>query len=205
MRRAGTLSGDGYEAWVAGLDPETCAAKGRLRSDGQAVRFVEVVVNGPKSWSLDAELHPDISTAYEASGYTICNDVSSRPIEGENPLYLPQAKTYLGSCALGPWITPYWDIAGPYDLGIHLTIERDGGVAWQGHASTNEVHRKLNDLVEYLFRADEFPDGVVLSTGTSLVPDLPFTLMAGDIVRIAIDGLGELTIPSCEERQHWHN
>lgn len=143
----------------------------------------------------EPELAVVVNRLGEIVGYTICNDVSSRSIEGENPLYLPQAKTYLGSCALGPWITPYWDIADPYDLGIHLTIERDGGVAWQGHASTNELHRKLNDLVEYLFRADEFPEGVVLSTGTSLVPDLPFTLMAGDVVRIAIDGLGELTNP----------
>jgi 2-dehydro-3-deoxy-D-arabinonate dehydratase len=143
----------------------------------------------------EPELAVVVNRLGEIVGYTICNDVSSRSIEGENPLYLPQAKTYLGSCALGPWITPYWDIADPYDLGIHLTIERDGAVAWQGHANTNELHRKINDLVEYLFRADEFPDGVVLSTGTSLVPDLPLTLMAGDVVRIAIDGLGELTNP----------
>ena len=143
----------------------------------------------------EPELAVVVNRFGEIVGYTICNDVSSRSIEGENPLYLPQAKTYLGSCALGPWITPYWDIADPYDLGIHLTIERDDGVAWQGHASTNDLHRKLNDLVEHLFRADEFPEGVVLSTGTSLVPDLPFTLTAGDEVRIAIDGLGELTNP----------
>ena len=143
----------------------------------------------------EPELAVVVNRFGEIVGYTICNDVSSRSIEGENPLYLPQAKTYLGSCALGPWITPYWDIADPYDLGIHLTIERDDGVAWQGDASTNELHRKLNGLVEYLFRADEFPEGVVLSTGTSLVPDLPFTLTAGDVVRIAIDGLGELTNP----------
>ena len=143
----------------------------------------------------EPELAVVLNRLGEIVGYTICNDVSSRSIEGENPLYLPQAKTYLGSCALGPWITPYWDIADPYELGIDLTIERDGDVAWQGHASTDGLHRKLNELVEYLFRADEFPEGVVLSTGTSLVPDLPFTLMAGDIVRIAIDGLGELTNP----------
>ena len=143
----------------------------------------------------EPELAVVVNRLGEIVGYTICNDVSSRSIEGENPLYLPQAKTYLGSCALGPWITPYWDVVDPYDLGIHLTIERDRGVVWQGHASTNELHRTLNDLVEYLFLADEFPEGVVLSTGTSLVPDLPFTLMAGDVVRIAIDGLGDLTNP----------
>jgi 2-dehydro-3-deoxy-D-arabinonate dehydratase len=131
----------------------------------------------------------------EIVGYTICNDVSSRSIEGENPLYLPQAKAYLGSCALGPWITPSWEIDDPYQLGIELIIERAGEVVWQGKASTSELHRRFDELVDYLFRADEFPDGVVLSTGTSLVPELPFTLAEGHVVRIRIDNLGELANP----------
>ncbi|MEU2432092.1 fumarylacetoacetate hydrolase family protein [Streptomyces sp. NPDC007861] len=131
----------------------------------------------------------------EIVGYSICNDVSSRTIEGENPLYLPQAKTYLGACALGPGITPAWEVADPRALDMELTIERDGSAAWQGRASTAQLRRELPDLLGYLFRADEFPQGVVLATGTSLVPDLPFTLAEGDVVHIAIAGLGALTTP----------
>lgn len=128
-------------------------------------------------------------------GYTICNDMSSRSIEGENPLYLPQAKIYLGGCAVGPSIRPVWEIPDPYALTIELAISRAGGVVWRGSASTSSLHRRIDELAGYLFREDDFPEGVVLSTGTSLVPDLPFTLQAGDEIRIAISGIGELTNP----------
>jgi 2-dehydro-3-deoxy-D-arabinonate dehydratase len=142
---------------------------------------------------------PELAVVFNASGavtgYTICNDVSSRSIEGENPLYLPQAKTYLGGCAAGPWIVPAWEIPDPYALTIELTIARDGSTAWDGTASTAALHRKIDELAAYLFREDEFPAGVILSTGTSLVPDLPFTLEAGDEVRIRISGIGELANP----------
>jgi 2-dehydro-3-deoxy-D-arabinonate dehydratase len=131
----------------------------------------------------------------EIVGYTICNDMSSRSIEGENPLYLPQAKIYLGGCALGPVITPAWEIPDPYALTIELTITRDGAIIWDGSASTSALHRRIDELAGYLFREDEFPAGVILSTGTSLVPDLPFTLQAGDEIRIAIPGIGELVNP----------
>jgi 2-dehydro-3-deoxy-D-arabinonate dehydratase len=134
----------------------------------------------------------------EIVGYTICNDVSSRSIEGENPLYLPQAKVYLGACAVGPGITPAWEVPDPRALPIHLWIERGGEVVWKGEASTSELHRELPDLVGYLFREDEFPQGVVLATGTSLVPDLPFTLRAGDLVAIELGGLGTLANPVVE-------
>lgn len=146
----------------------------------------------------EPELAIVVNSRAEIVGYTICNDVSSRSIEGDNPLYLPQAKTYLGSCALGPWITASWEIGDPYQLGIELIIERDDEIVWQGKANTSELHRGLEELVDYLFRADEFPDGVVLSTGTSLVPELPFTLSEGHVVRIAIDKLGELANPVVE-------
>lgn len=128
-------------------------------------------------------------------GYTICNDVSSRSIEGENPLYLPQAKAYLGACAVGPGITPAWEVPDPRALPILMSIERGGEVVWAGEASTAELHRELPDLVGYLFREDEFPQGVVLATGTSLVPDLPFTLQGGDVVSIQLAGLGTLRNP----------
>jgi len=124
------------------------------------------------------------------AGYTICNDMSSRSIEGENPLYLPQAKTYAGSCAVGPWIVPAWELPDPYGLTIELTIARDGGVAWEGSASTAGLHRKIDELAAWLFREDEFPAGVILSTGTSLVPELPFTLQAGDVIRVSISDRG---------------
>jgi 2-dehydro-3-deoxy-D-arabinonate dehydratase len=129
----------------------------------------------------------------EIAGYTICDDVSSRTIEGENPLYLPQAKTYRCSCALGPMVRPAWEVSDPYALGIKLTIHREGAVAWQGTASTAQLHRRYDELVSYLMRTDIHPDGAVLSTGTCLVPPAPFTLGTGDVVEIDIDEIGKLT------------
>ena len=128
-------------------------------------------------------------------GYTICNDVSSRSIEGENPLYLPQAKIYYGSCALGPWITPAWEVTDPYDLAIELVIERDGREHWQGSSRTSLLYRRLDELVGFAMRGDVHPDGLVLSTGTCLVPPAPFTLAAGDNVKITIDSIGTLGNP----------
>jgi 2-dehydro-3-deoxy-D-arabinonate dehydratase len=132
----------------------------------------------------------------ETVGYTICNDMSSRSIEGENPLYLPQAKIYAGACGLGPWITPAWEIPDPYRLGITLTIDRDGSCCWEGQTSTSQLNRRFDDLVAYLMRGDVHPDGVVLATGTCLVPPPPFTLAAGDVVTIVIEGVGTLTNPA---------
>jgi 2-dehydro-3-deoxy-D-arabinonate dehydratase len=143
----------------------------------------------------EPELAVVLNAAGEVAGYTICNDMSSRSIEGENPLYLPQAKIYLGGCAAGPWIVPAWEVPDPYALTIELTIARGGAVAWEGSASTAALHRKIDELAAYLFREDEFPAGAILSTGTSVVPDLPFTLEAGDEVRIRISGIGELVNP----------
>lgn len=131
----------------------------------------------------------------EVVGLTICNDVSSRSIEGENPLYLPQAKIYAGSCALGPGIAPVWAAGDPTALGVTVAVRRGGGIAWSGQTSTALLRRRLDDLVEHLFRQLSFPQGVVLSTGTGLVPDLAFTLQPGDEVAISIDGLGTLTNP----------
>jgi 2-dehydro-3-deoxy-D-arabinonate dehydratase len=141
----------------------------------------------------EPELGLVLSSSGEIAGYTVVNDVSSRTIEGVNPLYLPQAKIYLGACAVGPGIRPAWEVADPYALDITLTIVRGGRTVWDGKASTSELHRRLDDLAGYLFRADAFPDGVVLSTGTSLVPDLPFTLGDGDTVTIGVAEVGTLT------------
>jgi 2-dehydro-3-deoxy-D-arabinonate dehydratase len=140
----------------------------------------------------EPELAAVLNYAGEVVGYTVCNDMSSRSIEGQNPLYLPQAKIYLGGCALGPWIRPAWEVPDPYALTIDMTIRRDGEVAWEGQSSTSGLRRRVDELTEFLFREDEFPAGAVLSTGTSLVPDLPFTLRPGDEISIRISEIGEL-------------
>jgi 2-dehydro-3-deoxy-D-arabinonate dehydratase len=143
----------------------------------------------------EPELAAVLNYAGDVAGYTVCNDMSSRSIEGENPLYLPQAKIYLGGCAVGPWIRPAWEVPDPYALTIEMSITRGSSVAWEGSASTSGLRRRIDELAGYLFREDDFPAGVVLSTGTSLVPDLPFTLRAGDEIRIRISGIGELVNP----------
>ena len=141
----------------------------------------------------EPELAAVVNAGGEIVGWTICNDVSSRSIEGENPLYLPQAKMFSGACGLGPWVTPWWEVPDPYRLPIHLRIERAGETAWSGEANTSSLHRRIDDLVGYLFRGDVHPDGAVLSTGTCLVPAAPFSLQQGDIVNIEITGVGSLT------------
>ena len=143
----------------------------------------------------EPELAAVLNYAGDVVGYTICNDMSSRSIEGQNPLYLPQAKIYLGGCAAGPWIRPAWEIPDPYALTIEMAISRGGSVAWEGSTSTSGLRRRVEELAAYLFREDDFPAGAVLSTGTSLVPDLPFTLEAGDEIRIKISEIGELVNP----------
>lgn len=155
-----------------------------------------VVVRSDSTWDVPEPECVLVVNAYaEIVGYTIGNDVSSRSIEGENPLYLPQAKVYTGCCALGPGITPVWEVPDPYKLAMRMTIERDGQICWQGETNTGELKRRLEELVMYLFREDDFPDGVFLCTGTALVPESPFTLEPGDVVHITIDRLGTLRNP----------
>lgn len=149
----------------------------------------------------EPELALVVNAHAEIVGYSVCDDVSSRSIEGENPLYLPQAKIYLGGCALGPAIRPAWEVPDPYALSLRMEIRRGGGVAWSGTASTGQLRRRLDELVRYLFAADSFPDGVVLATGTCLVPDLPFTLVDGDVVEIEIGSVGTLTTPVVRGRE----
>jgi 2-dehydro-3-deoxy-D-arabinonate dehydratase len=152
-----------------------------------------VVVRSDSTWDVpEPELAIVVNAHAQIVGYTIGDDVSSRSIEGENPLYLPQAKLYHGAFAIGPGITPVWEVADPYDLAIWMAIERGGTVIWEGETRTSGLKRRLEELVSYLFREDEFPDGVIISTGTALVPDSPFTLENGDVVDITIDRLGAL-------------
>ena len=141
----------------------------------------------------EPELALIINSVGETLGYTICNDVSSRSIEGENPLYLPQAKVYTGSCALGPMIRPSWEIPDPYALAITVRVNREGVAAWEGETATSLLHRRFDDIVEHLYRNYTFPHGAVLSTGTGLVPDMTFNLEPGDVVDVIIDGIGTLT------------
>ena len=136
-----------------------------------------------------------LNYAGEVVGYTICNDMSSRSIEGQNPLYLPQAKIYLGGCALGPAIRPPGRCPTRTSLAIEMTIARDGAVAWAGaveHVRPAPAHRRTRRLPVPRGRV---PGRGVLSTGTSLVPDLPFTLQPGDEIRIHIAQIGELVNP----------
>jgi len=186
-------SADIYDRVYAAERPELFfkSAAWRVSGPGQPVSVrADSTIDVP-----EPELGVVLNAAGEVAGYTVCNDMSSRSIEGENPLYLPQAKVYLGGCAAGPWIVPAWEIPDPYALTIELTIARGGAAVWEGSASTAALHRKIDELAAYLFREDEFPAGAILSTGTSLVPELPFTLEAGDEVRIRISGVGELVNP----------
>ncbi len=129
----------------------------------------------------------------EIVGFTVCNDMSSRSIEGENPLYIPQAKIFAGGCALAPGIRPAWEVGDPTALTITLSVRRGGGEAFSGKTSTSQLIRGLDALVGDLFIGNEFPDGVVLATGTGIVPDLDFALQAGDEIRIEVEQVGVLT------------
>ena len=133
-----------------------------------------------------------VANAYgEIIGYLVCDDVSSRSIEAENPLYLPQAKIYAGSCALSSGVRPAWEVDGT-DLVISVEVLRGSEVVWADATSTSQLRRRPAELVDFLYREQSFPQGVVLSTGTGLVPQIEFTLVAGDIVSIAIAGVGNL-------------
>jgi 2-dehydro-3-deoxy-D-arabinonate dehydratase len=165
-----------------------CKSAGwRVRGPGETI-----AVRGDSTWDVpEPELTLVLDRAARIVGYTIGNDVSSRSIEGENTLYLPQAKTYDGSCAIGPAIVPATQIEPPFT--IRMTIERDGDRVYDDSTSTAEMRRSFGELATHLGQALSFPVGAFLLTGTGIVPDPPFTLEAGDVVTIAIDGLGVLT------------
>jgi 2-dehydro-3-deoxy-D-arabinonate dehydratase len=149
----------------------------------------------------EPELAVVVTASGQIAGYTLCNDMSSRSIEGENPLYLPQAKVYAGSCALGPGIVPAELIGDPGRLEISLRVRRGDAVVFSGRTDTGQLVRPLPELVAWLYEELDFPDGAVLSTGTGIVPGLDFTLAAGDEVTVAVDGIGELTNPVVQGKQ----
>lgn len=151
----------------------------------------KVGIRQDSTWDVpEPELTLAISKFGKVFGCTIGNDMSSRSIEGENPLYLPQAKLYTGSCALGPalWVGA---IPGP-DTAIRLTIRRGGAEVFSGQTQVSQIKRSFDELASWLCRHNELPHGALLMTGTGIVPDSDFTLAAGDETAIAIDGLGEL-------------
>jgi 2-dehydro-3-deoxy-D-arabinonate dehydratase len=156
----------------------------------------EIGVRVDSTWDVpEAELGLVIDSGGDVVGYVVGNDVSSRSIEGENPLYLPQAKCYTGSCAIGPCIVSVEEVPEIGDAFVRLQIRRDGEVVFQDEVALSEMYRDPRDLADWLFRALEFPVGVVLLTGTALIPPAEFTLKPGDETSVTIDGLGQLGNP----------
>lgn len=161
----------------------------RVVGHQQAIR-----IRQDSTWNVpEPELTLVLNPQHELVGYTIGNDVSSRSIEGENPLYLPQAKTYVGCCALGPVITLADESLDPRSWGIRLNIVRDGKSVYAGDTTVSKMKRELNELIQWLGRDNAFPNGCFLLTGTGVVPGKTFTLQPGDVVEIEIDQLGTLT------------
>ncbi len=180
--------GDFYDRVYAAERPELFfkATGRRVVGHGKPVR-----IRSDAKWSVpEPELTLFVNTQGVIAGYTIGNDMSSRDIEGENPLYLPQAKVYDGSCAIGPCIL--LSPAPSPETRIQLEISRDGKVAFSGSTSLVELKRELIELAKFLFRDNSFPDGVFLMTGTGIVPGDDFTLASGDAISIRIDGIGKL-------------
>ncbi len=152
----------------------------------------EVGVRGDSEWDVP---EPELAIVLhdgEIVGYTIGNDVSSRSIEGENPLYLPQAKVYDRSCSVGPCVASTETVPDPHALDMSMTVERDGELVYEGATNTDEMVRSCEELVAYLRRHNELPELTVLLTGATLVPEEGFTLRPGDHVAIDVEGIGTL-------------
>jgi 2-dehydro-3-deoxy-D-arabinonate dehydratase len=167
------------------------ATPGRVVGPGQPIR-----VRQDTKWCVpEPELTLVLSPKLEIIGYTIGNDVSARDIEGENPLYLPQAKVYDACCALGPVVTLASAMPPIQEVEIRLTIERAGQTIVKESTSLARMARTLDELIDWLGRDSRFPDGVFLLTGTGIVPPDDFSLEPGDLVSISIDGIGTLVNP----------
>jgi 2-dehydro-3-deoxy-D-arabinonate dehydratase len=217
---------DAQEVWGAGVTYERSKVARQEESEG-AARFYDLVyradrpelffkatpsrVVGPGSpirvrrdthWCVpEPELGLVLSPELKLIGYTIGNDVSARDIEGENPLYLPQAKVYDACCSLGPWITLEPAMPPADQIGIHLTIDRGSETIVQESTSVARMARRFEDVISWLGIDNHFPDGVILLTGTGIVPPDGFTLEANDVVRITIDGIGTLVNPVTRHRR----
>ncbi|TYT25409.1 fumarylacetoacetate hydrolase [Luteimonas viscosa] len=185
-REAESQSRDVYQKVYDAERPELFfkATGWRVAGHGAPIR-----VRADSAWDVpEPELVLVLTSAGEIVGYSTGNDVSSRSIEGENPLYLPQAKVYDGGCAIGPGIR-LCDAAQMRDLAVSLEIRRDGAPAFAGTTRTSQIKRSLEELAGWLLRELRQPRGAFLFTGTGIVPGEDFTLRSGDVVRIDIDGL----------------
>ncbi len=209
---------DRQEVWAAGVTYKR-SQEARERESAGAARFYDLVysaarpelffkanphhVSGPgqrvhirrdSRWSVpEPELALVISPRLQVVGYTIGNDMSARDIEGENPLYLPQAKIHDRCCALGPVITLAEAMPPLPEVSIRLSIERGGQEAFAGSSSLSRMARTPAELIDWLGKESSFPTGVFLLTGTGVVPPDDFTLQAGDLVHIDITSIGRLT------------
>lgn len=151
-----------------------------------------VRIRKDSSWNVpEPELTLVVTSSGKIVGYSIGNDMSSRSIEGENPLYLPQAKMYDGSASIGPCVL-VTEKPIPPDTVIAISIERDGKTVFDGDITIDRMKRKHEELVEFLYRESSYPVGCYLMTGTCVVPENDFTLYSGDVIKIRIDHIGEL-------------
>ena len=165
------------------------ASPHRVSSPGGKIR-----IRKDSKWNVpEPELGLVLSPQLELVGYTIGNDMSSRDIEGTNPLYLPQAKVYDNCCAIGPVITLAEAVTDPKQIKIKLTIERFGTTVFEGDTGLDRMARTFDDLIGWLGRDNSFPNGVILLTGTGIVPPDDFTLEEGDRVSIEASHIGRLT------------
>ena len=184
---------DIYDRVYEAVRPELFAkaAPGRVRGPGEPVG-----IRRDSGWDVpEPELALVADAAGRLVGLTVGNDMSSRSIEGENPLYLPQAKIFTGSCALGPGLVPVTDVPDLSSLLVELHIHRHGVPLFTDSVPISAMRRRPEELLDWLFSALDFPVGVVLLTGTSIVPPQELTLREGDVVEIAVPGVGTLTNP----------
>jgi 2-dehydro-3-deoxy-D-arabinonate dehydratase len=163
----------------------------RVAGPGQPLRIrADAVWNVP-----EPEIALVLNSRLQLVGFTAGNDMSSRDIEGENPLYLPQAKVYNACCGLGPCITLSGAMPPPAEMHVRMVISRAGEVAFAGTTSAAKMARSFEDLIHWLGRDNSFPQGAFLLTGTGVVPGRDFALQPGDWVAISIDGIGTLSNP----------
>ncbi len=163
----------------------------RVVGPNQAIR-----VRRDSQWSVpEPELTLMLNSHLQLVGFTIGNDVSSRDIEGENPLYLPQAKIYDACCSLGPCVTLPIAMPPEEEIDIEMHIQRGEAVVFEGKTTVGQMARSFDNLISWLGRECSFPNGVFLMTGTGIVPDSEFTLQPRDVVEITISGVGTLINP----------
>ena len=192
-RMSESRSSNSYDRVYGAARPELFFKSTGARTRGPSET---IGVRADSGWDVpEPELAVVVNRRARIVGYTIGNDVSSRRIEGENTLYLPQAKIYTDSCALGPCLVPIEDAPPLNEMTINLTVHRNGRTVYADEVHVADMYRKIDDLVRWLYLAQDFPYGAVLMTGTAIVPDDNFTLRAGDSVSIAITGLGVLMNP----------